>query len=132
MTTTLAGRLARFAAVGGLGFLVDAGLTEALVAAGAGPLPARVLSIAVAISTTYALNRSVTFRSAARGRAAVAEGGRYAAVALAASAVNWLVFAAVMTLAPATRPALAVAAASGVAMGVSYLGYAGLVFGRQA
>ncbi|WP_181700410.1 GtrA family protein [Chthonobacter albigriseus] len=127
----MADRLVRFVFVGATGFAVDAGLTEALVAAGSSPLVARVFAFAVAIGVTYGLNRAITFadrKSAREAGGRVAEGGRYLAVNLAAMAVNYAVFAAVLTAAPGLRPMLAVAAGSGVAMVVSYLGYSRFVF----
>ncbi len=124
-------RLTRFAVVGGIGFVVDAGLTEALVALGVSPLAARVAAIAAAILTTYLLNRSLTFRSDRRGAAAVGEGGRYVAVALAVAAANYAIYAAIVLAVPGVRPLLAVAVASGIAMVLSYLGYSRLVFARR-
>ncbi len=126
-----ASRLLRFAFVGGLGFLVDAGLTQGLVLAGTGPLTARVFGVGLAILATWLLNRTVTFASAPAGRGLFAEGGRYLAVALTGTAVNYLTFAAAITLVPALPAFLAVAAGSAVAMGVTYAGYARLVFGRS-
>jgi putative flippase GtrA len=126
--STSIGRIARFAAVGGLGFALDAGTTEILVAAGAGKLPARVAALAIAVLATFVLNRTITWQSNRAGSAMAAEGGRYAAVALAGAGVNWLVYAALVVALPDLRPALAVAAGSAAAMSFSYLGYARLVF----
>jgi len=131
---TAAARLRRYASflvVGGLGFAVDAGVTELLVAAGLPALGARVLAIALAMATTYLLNRRLTFRSDRRGAAVLAEGGRYFAVALAAAAFNYAVFALVLAVVPGVRPSLAVAVASVAAMVLSYLGYSTLVFRRR-
>ncbi|BBE73984.1 GtrA family protein [Oharaeibacter diazotrophicus] len=125
------GRYARFLVVGGLGFAVDAGATELLVLAGLPALGARVAAIALAMTTTYLLNRRLTFRSDRRGAALLAEGGRYFAVAIGAAAFNYAVFALVLTIVPGIRPALAVAVASVAAMVLSYLGYSTLVFRRR-
>lgn len=125
------GRYARFLVVGGLGFAVDAVATELLVAAGLPALGARVAAIALAMATTYLLNRRLTFRSDRRGAALLAEGGRYFAVALGAAAFNYAVFALVLALAPGIRPGLAVAVASAAAMVLSYLGYSTVVFRRR-
>lgn len=120
------GRLGRFVGVGFVGFSTDAGLTELLVGAGLGPLPARAIAYLAAVGLTYLLNRHVTFRP---GHAAsAAEGGRYLVVNLVSAAVNTGCYAAALTLLPDLRPAAAVAIGSAVAMGVSYLGYSRLVF----
>lgn len=128
MSVGLARRLSAFAGAGALGFLVDAGLTELLVLWGTGPLVARVIAVAAAMTTTFAMNRKVTWRSEAQGANLLAEAGRYLAVALSASAVNYAVYAALMLAFPGLRPFIAVAAGSAAAMVVSYLGFARLVF----
>ena len=132
--TTAAGSLRRlllFGAVGTIGFLLDAGATELLVAAGMGKLTARVAALALAIAATFLMNRRMTWRSERTGGALAAEGGRYAGVALAGSALNWLVYAGLVTALPDLRPALGVAAGSLVAMVFTYVGYGRWVFGRR-
>lgn len=124
--TQRARRIGRFLLVGGTGFLVDAGLTELLVAAGLHPLAARAAAFALAVLVTYGLNRRFTFAAARPARAA--EGGRYLAVNLAAMGVNYAVFAAVLAAVPGVRPFLAVACGSAVALAVSYAGYSRFVF----
>lgn len=125
-------RILRFLIVGSTGFIVDAGLTEALVLSGLSPLVARLFAFAVAIAVTYALNRVFTFadrrRSGRTHAMRLAESMRYVAVNLAAMSVNYAVFAAALTLVPELRPMLAVAAGSVVAMAVSYIGYSRYVF----
>lgn len=58
------GAFARFCLVGGVGFVVDAGLTLLLTqTANWDPLPGRLLAFIVAATVTWMLNRSFTFRS---------------------------------------------------------------------
>ena len=119
-------RLLRFLGVGAFGFLVDAGMTLALVHIGVNPFAARILAILLALIATYLANRTVTFR--ADGRANAGEGARYGSVGLASSAVNYLVYSAALTLLPSMPPAFALAIGSAVALAFSYLGYSRLVF----
>lgn len=75
----------RFCLVGGIGFLIDAGLTlwlNRMLELGA--LPARVLAFLVAASATWALNRSFTFASAV-GMASLP---RYVALTAAGAFIN--------------------------------------------
>lgn len=122
-------RQARFALVGGAGFLADAG---ALLALGAltplGPYVARVLSIGFALFVTWLLNRSLTFPPSARG--VTVEGARYGGVGAATSLVNYAVYAALLAVVPGLQPLAALVVASAVAMTLSYLGYSRLVFDR--
>lgn len=122
-------RLSRFVLVGGIGFLVDAGvLALLLTATPLGPLAARIVSIGVALAATWMLNRAVTFRPSERGLAR--EGLRYGGVGVATSLVNYLVYSAILLAAPGTPPLAALAIASLAAMALSFLGYARLVFDR--
>lgn len=84
-------QLLRFAVVGSVGFLVDAGAFTLLLHAGAGPYLSRLLSFLVAVGVTFALNRHYTFRGVARARMAI-----YLAVQGAGMALNMLVFTAVI------------------------------------
>ena len=66
----------RFVVVGATGFLVDAGvLWLFLTFTPVGPLAARIVAIAVAMTTTWLLNRHFTF--GASKRSMVSEGFRY-------------------------------------------------------
>ena len=56
----------RFGVVGTVGFLVDAAVLLGMLALGLGPYGGRVLSYLAAASTTFALNRAWTFRTANR------------------------------------------------------------------
>src|SRR2546423_510705 len=60
--------LLRFGVVGVIGFVVDAAVLTAAIALGLGPWLGRALSYLVAATTTFALNRAWTFRSAAQAQ----------------------------------------------------------------
>ena len=57
------GLLLRFLSVGGLGFLLDASLFQALYLGGTGPILARAGSATAAITLTWYLNRHWAFRT---------------------------------------------------------------------
>jgi putative flippase GtrA len=103
-----------FAAVGTVGFLVDAGvLYLAMHLLGAGLYAGRLLSYLAAATATWALNRRYTFharRSAARG----AEWARFLAANAAGGIVNYTAYALLVSTSPlaASHPVLGVAAGS--------------------
>ncbi len=72
-------RWLQFAAVGSVGFALDAGLLSLLMAAGWSVLQARTVSFLVAVSCTWAINRVWTFRD----RRSAVRGGSYALYVLA-------------------------------------------------
>jgi putative flippase GtrA len=109
------------------GFIVDAGLVSALTGLGLDAFSARAVSITLAMVTTWRLNRALTF--GASGAGSVREGGRYAAVALGVAGINYAVYSALMLAVPGILPWLATAAATGVGMVASYLGYSRWAFG---
>jgi putative flippase GtrA len=116
----------RFLAVGGLGFCVDLGVLLVLVYAGMSGYLARIVSLACSITLTWMLNRHISF-----GRSAdtpVIEYVRYAVVALGAAAVNYAVYAACLTIAPAGS---AMIAGSAVAMLLTFTGYDRWVFAAR-
>ena len=129
-TPSAARRIGPFLVAGAAGFLVDAGVLRLLISSAEWPeLPARLVSIGIALFVTWRINRRFAFR--APGRGTVREFGRYLAVGASTSLLNFAVFAALVVFAGiAALPALAVA--SGTAMVASYLGYDRLVFGRGA
>lgn len=126
-----AGTFARFCAVGAFGFAVDAGVLVVLTAGlGVGPILARAVSVAAAVTATWAVHRSFTFRSADPLR--FAEWRRFATVNLAGAGINFAVYWCVLALVPAMAPLLALAAGSAVALGANYLGSRVYAFRRAA
>jgi putative flippase GtrA len=119
-----ASRFLRFSVVGGVGFVVDAGVLQALISlAGWGPVEARAVAIPVAVFATWLLNRTVTFPESSGGPA-LRSLLRYAAVSAAGAGVNFLVFT-LLVLASremAAMPMVPLAIASIAALVVNYLG----------
>jgi len=107
----------RFAAIGIVGFLIDAGVLSALVlGAGWQALPARLVSITLAITTTWLINRRVTFAS--RTVPFHVEYAGYFLIQLAGVCLNVGVFLAILRMWPqlARMPVVAQAAGSVTAL----------------
>jgi len=127
------GRIAKqvpaFAAIGLIGYVVDATIT--FVGAkylGLWPELARPPGFIVATIVNFALNRSITFRHARSPLAGSFV--RYSLVASVGLAINYAVYSACVALAPiagiAVTPAilpLFIAAGSGVAMAATFVGF---------
>ena len=118
-----------FCVAGTLGFLVDAGLVQALVWSGVGPYLARVASVALAILTTFTYNRRVTFHDRSGGALAPAF-GRYLLGNAAGLSVNYAAYAALVASIPLARswPVLAVAVGSVAGMLVNFAAARHFVF----
>ena len=120
-------RFLRFAIVGAIGFLIDAGLLTALHhVAGLDPFTSRLVSISASAFTTWRLNRSLTFGASDLSQAN--EGLRYALVAAATAGFNYLVYVLLLIGFPGLPPIAAVIAATLAAMFFSYAGYSRFVF----
>lgn len=120
-------RFMRFVMVGIAGFLADNAVLAALhYGAGTSPFSARVVSMLLATLVTWRLNRSITFASKAPNQAT--EGLRYLSVVSVSLAINYAVYALVLTLEPHLPPFVGVMAGAAAAMGFSYLGYSLFVF----
>jgi putative flippase GtrA len=107
----------RFAAVGVLGFIVDAGLlTIFIVGGGWAVLPAKMLSMTAAITATWLLNRRFTF--ATRAFPTHLEYVGYFAIQLLGALINLGVFMFCVSAWPKLLrwPALPQAAGSAVAL----------------
>jgi putative flippase GtrA len=119
----------RFVLVGGTGFVVDAAVLWLFLSfTPIGPLPARIAAIAVAMATTWLLNRTFTF--GASKRTLVAEGFRYGFIGVVTSLINYGVYALLLIGAPLLSPYAALVFASIAAMLFSFFGYSRYVFRR--
>ncbi|MEW9835594.1 GtrA family protein [Mesorhizobium marinum] len=122
-------RILRFAFVGGLGFVADAGMLMLLLAGSPlGPFSARLVSVSFAMTVTWLCNRTLTF--APSGRGVVQEGARYGSVAVGIACFNYLLYSGLLLAIPALPPLAALVIAAAAAMALSYLGYSRLVFDR--
>ena len=83
-------RIFRFVLVGGLAFVLDAGLVFALVHLGLDVYLSRALSLIVVVLFTFVLNRQATF--AAAGWPSLQEVAAYVAASLIGLVINYLVF----------------------------------------
>lgn len=110
----------RFLGVGGLGLITDLAVFTAIIGHGVPPLAARLVSLAVATLVTWRLNRALTFDRS--GRRPTDEAMRYTAVAAAAQAVSYAVFAALVVTVFRAIPQLAVLCGAATGAVVSYSG----------
>ena len=117
-------RFLRFLLVGGVGFLIDSGLTIGLIALGLSPFTARPPAILIAMVFTWLANRHFTFAVSRRGCAS--EAFRYSAVALLGAIANYLIYSALIGLALPPLPAIVFATISVTAF--SYFGYRKFAF----
>lgn len=120
----------RFAIVGGLGFLIDACITLALIGRGIDPFTSRVVAIALAMMVNWRLHRSVTFGASNTSQAT--EGIRYFTVALLAAALNYTIYVALLLFVPMMTPLIAIVIAIGVVTLLTFMGYRNLVFRNAA
>jgi putative flippase GtrA len=114
----------RFGLVGVVGFLVDAGVLQALVTlAGWGPITARLVAVPTAVFATWLLNRTITFPQSHSGPA-LRSLLRYVAVSAAGAGVNFCVYTGLVfaSASMAALPIAPLAIASIVALVVNYLG----------
>lgn len=112
-----------FAAVGVVGFVVDASaLYLAIHALGAGLYGGRLLSYLAAATTTWALNRGYTFRTQ-RGHNKLAEWARFLAANSVGGLVNYTTYAILVTWVPlaTSHPVLGVAAGSIAGLTINFL-----------
>ena len=129
-----AAQFVQFAGVGAIGFAVDALIFIALTGwyGGWHPYAARALSATCSISTTWALNRRVTFR-AQKSPDAGGEYVRYVLVQVFGLALNLGVFAAALALVPALhrRPIIALLLGAGAALSVNFMTAKNIAFRRR-
>ncbi len=123
------GRFIRFGMVGATGFVVDSSVLLLLIAqVGLDPYSARILSIIVAVSVTWRLNRTVTFQPSTHGQ--VKEGARYFFVAAGTAMTNFAIYSTLLLLISGLPPLFATAIATLITMFLSYFGYSQVVFKR--
>src|ERR1051326_5356088 len=103
----------RFALVGCAGFVVDAGVLNAMLALGADRYTGRIVSYLAAATFTWALNRNYTFR-AQRNERLVSEWGRFLAANAVGGLINWGTYAILVALSATVfaHPSIGVAAGS--------------------
>jgi putative flippase GtrA len=114
----LPGQAFRFGAVGGVGFLVDAGVLTALhQLLDVEPIGARAVSFTLAVTATWALNRIFTF-TARPGRRRSSEWLRYTTVNGIGALMNLGIFVVLVAYYPlmSAHPLLPLAVAAGPAM----------------
>jgi putative flippase GtrA len=110
-----------FAVSGAIAFGTDAAVLELLTRfAAMPPLAARLIAIACAMVAGWRAHRRLTFAVATAPT--LKEFLAYVAVASTSAAINYLVFAAILLLRPATYPFAALVASSLAAMVFAYLG----------
>jgi putative flippase GtrA len=110
-------------------FVVDMAVTWVLVAnLGVDRFTARLIGILVATVVAWLMHRRITFNVASPP--SLSEFVRFFAVASGANAANYVVYAAILLLVPATPLPVAIVISSGVAALLSYLGFRFGVFRR--
>ena len=116
-------QFALFCIAGVIGFLVDAGVVQAMVTLGGfDPYLSRVVSFLCAMTATWLFNRRYTFVSS-REESVAKEWLRYFVAMLGGFAVNYGVYAALVYAFPVVRvwPVLGVAAGSVAGLIVNYV-----------
>lgn len=122
-----------FLGVGGVGFLVDAGvLTWLVTSQDWGLYPGRAVSFALAVTVTWYLNRRITFASHAafdRGR----EYGHYLTTQIIGALINLGVYVSVIAVAPklAAYPVIPLALGSTTALMFNFFAARVFVFKRR-
>ena len=111
----------RFSLVGGVGFLVDVGVLYAALSAGLGLYAGRGVSFLAAATFTWAANRRFTFAS--RVARSGSEWSRYIGAMAVGGAINYLVYAVLVSVSGtvAAHPWFAVAAGTASGMLVNFV-----------
>ena len=114
---------------GGTAFLVDAGVTGALVHfVGLDRFTARIIGIAIAMVVAWLMHRRISFNvTTARSWH---EFLRFATVALSANALNFAVYSLILLVFPRTYYLVALVIATAIATTFSYTGFRMGVFRR--
>lgn len=124
-------QLVRFAAVGILGFVVDAGGVHLLIRAGADLFSAQAVAFLCALTATWALNRRFTFHPVKQGL--LREWLRYAAANSTGGIANNAVYALLVWRSAffARYPTLAVMAGSLAGLAFNFTATRALVYGHR-
>ena len=110
-----------FLAAGLIAFAVDAAVLELLTRGlGLHPLLARVPSVGLAMTVSWWINRTFTFKVSKP--VSLSEYLRFAAVASGSNILNYAVFSALLLLGVVSLPLMALVLSSAVAMAFSYAG----------
>ncbi|CCO23193.1 GtrA family protein [Maridesulfovibrio hydrothermalis] len=119
-------RFLRFCCIGGLGFIIDTGITYGLVWIGMSSLTARIPAILVALTICYHYHHGFTFRKT--GKAPWKGWYKFALSNAAGSLINYGAYAAVLFFYPSAPLIIPLIAGSGVAMVANYIMSACYVF----
>jgi putative flippase GtrA len=133
MLHRLPASVCNFAAIGALGFVIDASLLSALThGAGWSPWAARAPSFTAAVLVTWLLNRRLTFRGRGLQRRSVEALG-YGTIQAVGAGINLLVFGVCLATFPrlAALPVIPFAVGSGVAMLFNYVALQRLLYARE-
>jgi putative flippase GtrA len=113
-------RFAKFSCVGIAGFVVDAGIFQALVSfAALSPYAAKVVSYFAAATATWWLNRTYTFAGGERA-AAASQWARFLAANAVGAVVNYAVFAGTLAALPVAARVPLIAVAAGALAGLVF------------
>jgi putative flippase GtrA len=131
----VAGQVLRFGIVGGIGFLVDAGLLHLMLKLGLGYYGGRLVSFLAAATATWILNRSFTFRR--ESPAATHPAGEwlaYLGLMVIGGVVNYGTYALAVELSDPVRryPVLGVALGSIAGVAINFWTSKTMVFERKA
>ena len=134
------GQFLRFGIVGGIGFVVDAGLLWLLLKFGFGYYGGRLISFLAAATTTWILNRSFTFRregpdgiKSPLGHPA-GEWLAYLGLMVIGGAVNYGTYAAAIEISELVRrfPAIGVGLGGIASMAINFRTAKTMIFERKA
>jgi putative flippase GtrA len=114
----------RFLVVGGLGFVIDAGLTYILIQLGIAPWLARLPAIVCAATFTWLANRYFTYQM--KTSRSAGEAIRYASVASAMAFINYVIF--LMLIQIGLEPVVSIILATALQTLISFYAYRRFAF----